>query len=394
MTEINKNSIIKKRSLFSDSKPLNNKKNKNVKYSSQNNLGLFERKNFNLNHSLIKRLNIVDFIKQKNKFFIENSFDVNGTREFLASKEVAMRSIKLNDEIIDVKNNFLSGKNNFTNKNLTKLALNYIEEGKKQTMKRSGKNTISPRKSHKIKTDKVLVQESKFISPKKSKKSKKTQKSSKKFKNKEIKSENKENSSIIDSESSDYHKKEKNKYNNIFEKGDRDSLSNIYKFFIDNVNEPEENFNKKLKKELKKVDNLNNLHEYNKEDKIRRKSSNKNNINKKKPKRVNSVIIPKKGKDQNAFLFSEVNKNLMKNDDISLSSIGNNNKNDFNDNKSNKNAVKRKFALIQINNNKIKERIKKNMKKDKDDKNNIFSVNKDESNSDKDSIISILSDLM
>ena len=398
MTEIKKNSIIKKRSLFNYNQPINNNIIKNVKYSSQNNLSLLPRKDFNLKHSSKKRLNIIDFIKQKNKFFIENSFDVNGTREFLASKEVAMRAIKLNDEIIDVNTNILVTKNNYTNKNLIKLDYNFKEENKRKSMKTAGNNTISPRKSrksHKIRIDKELILETKVGSPKKSKKSKKSKKiskSSKKIKNKEIKSVNKENSSNLDSDSSNNNKKEKNKHKNknIFEKGDRDSLSNLYKFFIDNANEPEDNFNKKLKKELKKVEKMNN----NINEKVRKKSINKTNINKKKAKRINSVIIQKKRKDQSAFLFSEISKNLMKNDDLSLSSIGNSSMNDLNNNKANKKVVKRKFSSIQINNRKIKEKLQEKMIKDKDNQKNILIVDKNESNSDKESIISILSDLM
>ena len=398
MTEIKKNSLIKKRSLFNYNQPINNNIIKNVKYSSQNNLSLLPRKDFNLKHSSKKRLNIIDFIKQKNKFFIENSFDVNGTREFLASKEVAMRTIKLNDEIIDVNTNILVTKNNYTNKNLIKLDYNFKEENKRKSMKTAGNNTISPRKSrksHKIRIDKELILETKVGSPKKSKKSKKSKKiskSSKKIKNKEIKSVNKENSSNLDSDSSNNNKKEKNKHKNknIFEKGDRDSLSNLYKFFIDNANEPEDNFNKKLKKELKKVEKMNN----NINEKVRKKSINKTNINKKKAKRINSVIIQKKRKDQSAFLFSEINKNLMKNDDLSLSSIGNSSMNDLNNNKANKKVVKRKFSSIQINNRKIKEKLQEKMIKDKDNQKNILIVDKNESNSDKESIISILSDLM
>ena len=399
MTEIKKDSLIKKRSMFNYNKSLNNKILNNVKFSSHNNLNILSKKELYLSHSSKKRLNIVDFIMQKNKFFIENSFDINGTREFLASKEVAMRAIKLNDEIIEVKNNILTGKNNYTNKNLIKLNYNYFEEDRKKSTKTAGKNTISPRKSrksrksHKIRNDNEFILES--ISPKKTKKSKKSKiisKSPKKKKNKKIKNENKENNSNTDSKNSSDDKKVK-KHKNIFEKGDRESLSNIYKFFIDNANEPEDNFNQKLEKELKKVENLNHNHnnEHNREEKVGRESvnKNKNSPKKKKPKRINSVIV-KKRKGQSAFLFSEKTKNLMKNDDISLSSIGNN-ENDLDNSNVNKKSIKRKFASIQINDRRIKERIQEKMKKDK--KNN-FIVEKDISNSDKDSIISILSELM
>ena len=395
MTEINKNSILKRRSLFNDNRPLNNNLHK-VKYSSQNNITLLSKKDLNLSHSSKKKLNIVDFITQKKKFFIQNSFDVNGTKEFLASKEVAMRTMKLNDEIIEVNNNFLVGEKNYTNKNLIKLNYNLIEEDKKHYMKIEGKNTISPRKtrkSHKIKANRELILEANYISPKKTKKSKKFSKSPKKTKHKEAKNEYKKNSSIIDSESSEHYKKEKNKQN-----GDRDSLYNIYKFGTDNAKESEENLNQKLKKELKKVKNFEHSHENNhnnKEEKLRRKSINKNNPNTKKPKRHNSFIISKKKKVPNSFLFSEITKNLMKNDDdISISSIGINNPNDLKDNKVDKKVIKRKFASIEINNRKIKETLQKEMEKDKDNKKNVFSSDNEESNSEKESIISILSDLM
>ena len=417
MSENNKNTILKKSSLFNNKK-LSNNNLVNIKYPSQNNLTFLSRKELNLSRSSKKKiLGVADFIKQKNNFFIQNSFDVNGTREFLASKEVAMRVIKLNDEIIEEKNNFLVGKTNFTNKDLIKLNNNSIEADKKQSMKTVGKKTISPRKSrkshkirtnkqliletnlieedkkqsgkktisprksrksHKIRTNKQLILETNLISPKKSRKSKKFSKSPRKMKHKEVKNEYKENSSIIDSESSKHHKKEKNK-----QKGDRDSLSNIYGLIIDNANEPEDSFNEKLKKGLKKVE------------KSRKKSINKNSPHKKKPKRHNSVKIRKKEKSPNAFLFSELTKNLMKNDnDISLSSISINNEKNLEENKANKKPIKRKFASIELNINKIKERLQKEMKKDKDKKKNIIITDKDESNSDKESIISILSDLM
>jgi hypothetical protein len=68
--------------------------------SSTNNLIVIPKNDCKSNQPT-KNLNVVDFIKQKKKFILENSFDIKGTREFLASKEVAMRVIKLNDEIIE-----------------------------------------------------------------------------------------------------------------------------------------------------------------------------------------------------------------------------------------------------------------------------------------------------
>ena len=76
------------------------RKRKSHQPSSNNNLTLFSKVD-SKHDQQPKNINVVDFIKQKKKFIIENSFDINGTREFLASKEVAMRVIKLNDEIIE-----------------------------------------------------------------------------------------------------------------------------------------------------------------------------------------------------------------------------------------------------------------------------------------------------
>ena len=65
MTEIKKNSIIKKRSLFNYNQPINNNIIKNVKYSSQNNLSLLPRKDFNLKHSSKKKIKYYRFYKTK-----------------------------------------------------------------------------------------------------------------------------------------------------------------------------------------------------------------------------------------------------------------------------------------------------------------------------------------
>ena len=76
------------------------RKRKSHQPSSSNNLILISKSESKHNKHQ-KNINVVDFIKQKKKFILQNSFDIKGTREFLASKEVAMRVIKLNDEIIE-----------------------------------------------------------------------------------------------------------------------------------------------------------------------------------------------------------------------------------------------------------------------------------------------------
>ena len=385
MTDINKNSRINKRSLFNDLDDKKKKIIKNVKSSSLNNLNIITRKAFNLERTSKENLTLIEFIKQKNKFFIESSFDVNGTREFLASKEVAMRAIKLNDEIIEEKKENEVKMSCFTNKNLMKIDIdNYNNDViKKKSTKNANKRTISPRKSRKNAKIKMKLDED--FSPKKNT-IKPKKKSNKKVKFK--KSESKVNSSNLKLSNND------NENNIIFDKPDNESLSNIYKFFIDNANESEENFNKKLKKELKKVENMKQNKEKSKEKavKVKRKSLSKKDL-RKRPKRMNSVSVPKK-ETQSAFIFSEINKNLMK-DDIDVSSIGENDTKQKTNEK--KKMVRRAYGSIQINNRRVKENIYKQMEKeskDKDNNNDNLIVGKEDINSDKDSIISILSDLM
>ena len=381
MNNNNKNSLIKNRSLFSETDNIQNQlvKNQqtNQRYCSFNNLTNLQNK-YNKespiklqNKNKNKNLNIINFIKQKKRFFIENSFDNKGTIQFLASKEIAMRVIKLDDEIID-KNK------NITNKNLQKMNFLDIDENtyynlkNHRSSKAAGRRTISPRKSRNNNNKIISQKEILKIDHKKTKKSKKARKSKKE--------ENNKNSLILNS------KKNNSKENFIiFDKASNDSHSNIYKFFIDNANEPEENFHKKLQKELKKVENL----KKNNNSKPKRKSISRKDIEFK-PKSLNSVIFQKNKDTQSVFMFSEKNKNLMKNDDINISSIGEKNNIDSPKNNSISKKVKRTYGSIQFNNKKIKEKIKKKITKDI----NNEEINKNVINSDKDSIISILSDLM
>jgi len=381
MNNNNKNSLIKNRSLFSETDNIQNQLVKNhqtnQRYCSFNNLTNLGNK-FNKespiklqNKNKNKNLNIINFIKQKKRFFIENSFDNKGTIQFLASKEIAMRVIKLDDEIID-KNK------NITNKNLQKMNFLDIDENtyynlkNHRSSKAAGRRTISPRKSRNNNNKIISQKEILKIDHKKTKKSKKARKSKKE--------ENNKNSLILNS------KKNNSKENFIiFDKASNDSHSNIYKFFIDNANEPEENFHKKLQKELKKVENL----KKNNNNKPKRKSISRKDIEFK-PKILNSVIFQKNKDTQSAFMFSEKNKNLMKNDDINISSIGEKNNIDSPKNNSISKKVKRTYGSIQFNNKQIKEKIKKKITKDI----NNEEISKNVINSDKDSIISILSDLM
>ena len=79
---------------------------------------------------------------------------------------------------------------------------------------------------------------------------------------------------------------------------------------------------KKLEKEIRKVESLKKTRK--KKDKnveISRKSQSRKDIQLKRPKRMQSVV-PRSKESQSQFMFSEINKNMMKNDDINISSIG------------------------------------------------------------------------
>ena len=376
--ETNKKPISKNRSLFNNTN-IKKKVYQERKSIGLNNLNLITKKNINLNRPSNKIINVVDFIKQKKKFFIEDSFDIKGAREFLASKEVAMRVIKLNDEIdIECKN---KKEHSITDKNLMNLdPMNFHEnmEKKHKSSKIAGKRTISPRKSRKkVKRMNFEDEENKVKSPKKRK-----EKAS-------------DNSSFIGSNGNDANGDKKSK--NISNEED------IYKFFIDNASEPDDNFQEKLEKEIRKVESIKKTRKKKvKETDIKRKSQSRKDIKYKRPKRMQSVIVPRSKETQSQFMFSEITKNMMKNDDINISSIGEDEKccSSPKKGKANKNKVKRAFASIQINNQQLKERILQNIDKkidDKDDKEFNESENKEgriEIKSDKESLISILSDLM
>jgi hypothetical protein len=391
MMENDKKPISQKISLFNDNSPSKSKTKKGRKSYSVNNLSLIKAPKIKPQQLIF---NVIDFIKQKNKFFIENSFDSKGTREFLASKEVAMRVIKLDDEIRPEKNRRKSK----TNKNLFFMKENENENNIKKSVKPSHKNTMSPRKTRKSHNKKMNKEFNLEIKEMTAKKSKKMKRNSKKTKDRIALVECENDSSELDSNSNSTNKKN----NIIFDKLSDDSHSKIYKFFIDNANEPDENFQKKLQKELKKVENLKHNKEKDKEKekkaKDKRKSISRKDIHLKRPKRMNSVIVAKPRETQSIFMFSEINKKLMVNDDLELSSIDENNKNiqSPTNNKVNKKNINKNYASIQMNNKKIKERIQERMSYDsKEEKENIYkTTSKLEINSDKESIISILSDLM
>ena len=378
--QASKKSISKNKSLF---KEINKKQDayKQRKSVSLNNIILITKKKFNLNEPSKKVINVVDFIKQKKKFFIEDSFDIKGARKFLASKEVAMRVIKLNDEI-DFENKNQKEKFN-TSKNLMQLeSISPKNKTKRhRSSKIAGKRTISPQKSRK-KGKKKIFEENAIEEKKKYNK----QNSSKRMKEKIS-----DNSSYIASKG-DVVSDKKNKK--------RSKEDEIYKFFIDNASEPDDNFQIKLEKEIRKVEsNKKTRKKKVKETDIKRKSQSKKDLELKSPKRLHNFIVPKSKETQSQFMFSEINKNMMKNDNINISSIGEDEKCCSSPKKANKNKVKRAHGSLQINNMQFKERILKNMQKNNDDKEDNKEDNENEKGwveikSDKESLISILSDLM
>ena len=207
-----------------------------------------------------KELGIIDFIKQKKKFYMPDFFDEKNTKKFLYSKEKAMMEIKLNDELV-----ILNNGNEIDIK---------INKGKEKNRIRH--ESASPRRErNKNKKTKTTKNVNKFLNNH----------------NKKVDENNKSNSN--------------------------DSNENqIYKYIIDNVDDSEDNFFNNLKKEIKKVENKK-INNKNKDDNIYRTFSIKKP---RKSKQIKNYNIDKK---RNSFKFSETVKHLMVNDELELSSISN-----------------------------------------------------------------------
>jgi len=217
-----------------------------------------------------KELNIHNFIKHKHKFYISNFFDEKQTKEFLESKEIALKEIKLNDIIENYKN------------------------------KDDKPNSISKIKKITFKSEKGLkrkISKGKSISPRKRK--------IKKINYFDKKNENDGNSCNIF-----------NTANNCEKDSNDDNY--IYKFIIDNVDESEDNFHQKLQKEIKRVESIKyNLTKQSKSNIGRTFTSNKKS--EKKSLKVN--LREKSDAKLNLFTYSETTKNLMVVEDIEVSSI-------------------------------------------------------------------------
>ena len=225
-------------------------------------------------------IKLIKFISQKNKFRINEIFDEKSSKTFLDSIDKAMSEIHLSDELenkIDiskteenVKNKYMSGIEFKKNNEIMN------SEIKENTQKKKFKNVSKFRSTTKIKTN--------FINEKTSDTDK-------------IKVNN------------------TNKNVNIY--GDSEDSNFIYKFIINNANDSEEIFLKKLKKEIKDEEKRRN------NSKLSEKFFSKFSDSK-----VSKTVSRKKAgkrkslfKGQNPFNFSENTKNLMINQDIEISSI-------------------------------------------------------------------------
>lgn len=313
------------------------RKGKSHQTSNKNDLIFLPRPEPKLNQSTKKNINVIDFIKQKKRFIIQNVFDLKGTREFLASKEVAMRVIKLNDEIIEdiKKNDEDSDIKDIYNTNV-------------------GDNMDNLRKKVNKKISAIPVK-SKFKS------------------NKEI---------FLDLDLKKFKKELTKIKDKINSKESQNNLS------------PKPKIKSKKSKKIKKESYENKGELVSPKKKSNDKLSIINLTSKK--KEYSSSVLPKHKQTQSQFLFSEINKKLMADDELNLSGISNRN---MSPKLNYKSKLKDDIYYSQINNfkifdenikNKINEDIIEEDKSKENDKENLeFQIN-----SEKESLISILSDLM
>ena len=315
MFEVNKNAI---------------RKGKSQQSPTKNNLILLSKNESKYTQSTKKNYNVVDFIKNKKRFILENSFDIKGTREFLASKEVAMRVIKLNDEIIeeDKKNDDDSDNRDIYNTNIC----NEIVK-----LKKNFKKKITPiQLKDKFKSNKELFLDMDL-------------------KMKKIKD------GLDVEETTDKKKKIKNKKS---KKNEKDSPKSKVGFIS-----PKKYFSENVLKIYSSP----------------RKKQNTNTIN----------PTHNLNQEQSQFLFSEINKKLMADDSLNLSGIDEKN---MSPKIIPKNKLKDEVYYSDINYNKSKNIFKNKINEE------IFEEDKSQNpgnevigiqiNSDKESLISILSELL
>ena len=276
-----------KNSLFSSNSNHNSKKNLSS-FVSQTQM------KHSTNCTSKKELNIIDFIKQKNKFTIKTFFDEKGTKKFLASKDLAMQKIEITDDIPILINK--------------------------------------------------KVAEPNLVANKKSKNKKVKFKNDKNFSNNIIDNDIENNNNIQSANISIN--------NNIY-----NSDKNIIKSKYTNDNKSIKTFHKKLKSEETKKDKKN------KKNKIYKSLTNKKN---------------KYNNGKNPFFFSKAAKKLMKTEDLNISGI---------DGEEEYITDKKIIKTIRTYNNSKKKVI--NQKNFEDTIKNEINMN-----SDKESLINLLSNFM
>jgi hypothetical protein len=261
--------------------------------------------NYQINHKKVETP--IEFIKQKKKFFMQDFFDIKGTNDFISSKELALKKIELNDEIlIEEKKNKIK----LNTKSISDKDNKYnIKESKK-----SNGNSIKSKKKRKRNTA-ICVHKHINIEDNNGKK-KSNSKKQIAFNNKaKRKHKNKESNN------------NKDKDNNIFIIDNKSSESKdsnyFYKFIIDNANESDEKFHEKFEKIIEKYER-----ESKKEIPISKAFTSKD-LDLVRGEEIVKYSSSKFGKTtakDNNFNFSEKIKDLMINDEIFLSSINNANK--------------------------------------------------------------------
>ena len=248
-------------------------------YLSTNATDTTGNKKENIEKKSQKELNINSFIQQKNKFYISKFFNEKETKKFLASKDIALKRIKIEDEIENINNN-----NRIIDKDCKSQKMETKNEEKVKHPIQKG-NSVSPRK----KRTKNLNDKNKILNQ-----------------NKNVK--NKNNGKKSDNEIINFKKiNTETNYNNDFKDN--------YNFIIDNEDESEDKFHKKLKKEIKAVKTDKNYSNNKNVNNSRR--TQKNNMKKYK----NNMKVNMSEKKMNPFEYSEITKNLMVGKEIEVSSI-------------------------------------------------------------------------
>ena len=263
--------------------------------------------NKDISHDLPIMTTPLDFIRQKKKFIIQDSFDKRGSKNFLKSKEEAMMEIILDDEIFDENKNKYNTNNSFIETNADTTYTKNIERRRRM-------NTISP-VLRKRKTKNGKSKYSNFV------------------KN-------------ID-ENANTEKKNNDNYNIFINNKNNDNSKGsdyLYKFILDNANETEDNFQKKFDKIVKEAENQQknkNLKKAKYHSTLYENQGNSHRYNSTKNKKKKISI----------FEFSEQAKLLMKKEGLEESSISStsNNKKLLKKNSFNSKIVSRKNVFLEQN---------------------------------------------